>query len=522
MTEKIIALFYIIPLLRLAFFWMPPFDSKVLRNFNAAIGRLEWLVGTLRDIFGLPVFLFFAARGVYEQAYILAAWYAGFALLSVFAVARFKLHARRMAKFSLISPAIDPKLFFTCYYAGFGVLPVKLPSAISTIDPRNCSFRTAKICKSLWPVIIGLFNTITLARLIVASFRWKGPEYSRKVAENIASIWGSRAVSLGKLSVRTEGLEKLSGLDGKFIFAFNHASYLDFVVAPMVLAGSYHIRFLAARDHFMDNPFLYFIMGRAMHVAGMIFVDRFKKDTSPRAAAIEAVEKLAGGGISIVIFPQGTRAYGNIGPNGQRLDSGYYTSGKKDRLIKTGGHMKKGAAFIAVDAAISLREREQSRVHIIPVGLAGTGQAVPKKAFRMRTGTEITVRIGEPITIKGSDVANLEIGTSQHKTFVEDINNLLDQRLKGLLEIHARLEQRFFKDIRSLLPPSDYEHVSVAMKAWRGKDYLIYTLLDCIYATRPNGWHKLLRELSFLLTSDAPHGTLIHFKERVIDLILEG
>ncbi|MBI2341847.1 MAG: 1-acyl-sn-glycerol-3-phosphate acyltransferase [Deltaproteobacteria bacterium] len=370
------------------------------------------------------------------------------------------------------------------------------------------------------PVIAGVINTYILSRLILAAFKWKGPVYSREVANGMAAIWGSRIAQLGRLSVKVTGLEQLNGLDGKFIFAFNHKSYLDFALGPFAFSGrGFDFKFMAARDHFLDNPLIYRTMGLALEAIGTIFVDRKRREASPKEAAATAVEKLVSSDVDVVLFPQGTRALGNIDSNGRRLDSGYYTSGTRERLLKSGGHIKKGAAHIAADVSIALKDRERSVVHIVPVGLVGTGQAAPKKSIFIRKETDIFVKVGAPISIKCSDIKNIEKGSAEYKNFVENIHLQLDKRLKELLEIHNRLEQRFFRDIRGLLPASDFEHVSVAMKAWRGKDYLIYTILDCIYAADPKRWQELQRELSYLLTSDAPLGSLLHFKERAVETL---
>ena len=64
--------------------------------------------------------------------------------------------------------------------------------------------------------------------------------------------------------------------------------------------------------------------------------------------------------------------------------------------------------------------------------------------------------------------------------------------------------------------------MSVAMKAWRGKDYLIYTILDCIYAGNPKNWPAWLRELSYMMITDVPLASLGQFKERVVKKMLEG
>lgn len=522
---------YAIPILRLALIIIPPIDAWFLRKINSFFGRIEWFIKPWRDSIVLAILLFLVAKGIYLKTIFPTVWFLGFVLISVFSIIRFNLFARRVAEFARQNRFIHPKEFFDCYYSGFGFIPTKLPLvAKKYISPADCSFKNgAKHKRSLWPLIIGVFNTCSMAKIIMTAFKWRGAEYSRKVANSIYIIWGGRVAYLGKFSVKAIGLEKITGLRGKFIFAFNHKSFLDFALGAFAISAvnpidrdKFDFRYLAARDHFLDNPFLYFIMGKAMRVAGTIFVNRSSGDENKKLSALQASEELSNFDVDIAIFPQGTRAYANITPEGKRLDSGYYTSGNKERLKHHSGHLKKGAAHIAVDTAILLKKYELSIVNIIPVGLINTGLAAPRGKLKVLCGVDIFVKVGLPISITGKDVSTLEIGSEAYRTFVEDINVKIDLHLKEILELHSWLEKRFFTDIRPMLTPSDYEHVAVAMKAWRGRDYLVYTIIDCIYATHPRSWDKMLRELCYLLTSDVPPATFMHFKERVVDIMVEG
>jgi 1-acyl-sn-glycerol-3-phosphate acyltransferase len=526
-----VGLLYLFVALRLALFFLPAADNKLFRGVASLTGRVEWCLRPWRN--WLAFLFFFEAAGwlAYKGLFTCASAAAGFILLSVFSEVRFRYHLRRMAEFARAGPFIDPRLFFKYYYAGFGIVPVKLPCGrpIYACPPPaggNVSPIDRAAAKRILPVFAGLFNTISLARMITAAYKWKGPKYSRDVADAIRPIWCGRAVQLAGMSVNSARPEKLSRLGGKFIFAFTHKSWFDFAVGPLAVARlhpmdrpAFRLRFLAAREHFLDNPLLYFIMGRALQVMGTIFVDRRGRKKASKNASLEAAERLAGQDIDIVIFPQGTRARANTSPDGKRLDAGYYTAGTKERLLKTGGHLKKGTAHIALDAAIALKDIEQSVVHIIPVGLIGTAIAAPRKKFWVQTGVDVQVKFGEPITVRGRDVTSIEPGTEAYDDMARDIHERLDNALKELLQTHAMLEQRFFKDIRGLVTPSEYEHTSVAMKAWRGKDYLIYAILDCIYAANPVNWPALVRELCHLLISDAPRASFTHFQGRVADMI---
>lgn len=513
-----LAIIFAIPLLRVSLFFIPPLDSRILRSINAVFGRLEWAIRPLRDSVLLLAMMAFSAYEIYNNRLISAVWLAPFILLSIFSILRYHCFAKKISVLAKDNPYIHPKEFFKGYYSGFGFIPTKLPAkAPHPIDPFNCSFKTGKASKNrVLPVIIGVFNTWTMAHLVIRSYKWKGPEFARDVAKSMITIWGARALYLGRLSLKTSGLDKLKDIDGKIIFALDHKSFLDFAIAPLLL-NRFDPRFLAARDHFIDNPLLYLLMGRAMKLIGTIFVDRKNAVKSAQKAAFEAVEALSELPISIVIFPQGTRAHSCVSANGKRLDSGYYTSGNKDRLLKPCGYIKKGAAYITIDTALHLKDNEQFTVHLVPIAIINTGLAIPLGKMSVRTETDITVKIGEPITITKKDIPTMIENSDSYTEQVNKVLGDLDLRLRALLEVHARLEQRFFKDIRGLIPATDYEHVSVAMKAWRGSDNLIYTILDCIYASDPTKWPIFLRELCYLMVSDAPVATLNHFKGRILD-----
>ena len=531
LSTLVVAALYVVVILRIFFFFFPPFKISAARKISAFFGRYEWFVRSFRDYFLAPVlaalFCYFLYCGLFDAA----SRALFFVALSVFAQLRQVFHLRRMVTFAMANPTVSPSEFFSHYYAGFGLLPVKVPAKSQTqLNVLDVSFKSGKSPKiSFWPVLAGVFNTLSLSALVNVAYKWKGASFALEFSRIVMVLWGLRALELGRLSLKVEGIEKINQLSGKFIFAFVHKSFLDFAVAPLMAFAvkpqnrpNTEPRFLAARDHFIDNKFLYLIMGRAMKIAGTIFVDRKRKTSSPREASFEASQRLAGGNVDIMIFPQGSRARKNVAQDGSRLDSSYYTSGKPDRLIKQGGHLKKGTAFIAVDTAFDLRMRELSAVHIVPVALFGSGKAVPSKSVKVETENEIIARVCEPITIKGSDLRQMQHGDAAYNEYVSKVHTKLDDSFKDKLETHALLEQRFFRDIRGLVPPSDYEHVSIAIKAWRVRDYFIYTLLDCIYACNPDKWSALLRELVYLMISDAPEASFNHFKQRVLDMMMEA
>ncbi|MBI2981411.1 MAG: 1-acyl-sn-glycerol-3-phosphate acyltransferase, partial [Deltaproteobacteria bacterium] len=87
-------------------------------------------------------------------------------------------------------------------------------------------------------------------------------------------------------------------MEGKIILVFNHKSQLDFVFNFFALSAtslakgrSLRPRFLAAKDHFIDNKLIHsgLGIGRTIQEVGMVFVDRKGKG---RHAIDEAVTTL--------------------------------------------------------------------------------------------------------------------------------------------------------------------------------------------------------------------------------------
>lgn len=109
--------------------------------------------------------------------------------------------------------------------------------------------------------------------------------------------WGEAAVNLSGIKIEAD----MGDVDpnGHYVFIGNHQSNLDIPVLFDVLKGN-RIRFVAKKSLF-EIP----IYGPALRHAGHICVDRDNRRAAMKSLN-EAVE-VAKGGISPVIFPEGTR-----------------------------------------------------------------------------------------------------------------------------------------------------------------------------------------------------------------------
>ncbi len=209
---------------------------------------------------------------------------------------------------------------------------------------------------------IGLFlATVVFASLV---FMFALVERKGRWWWHWARMWG-RTIYWGSFSnIRSAGFDQIQW-DQPAILMANHESYLD---VPAIIASSpVPLRFVARKEVF-KTP----IMGQAMWVTGQIPVDR-----SNRQQAIESLSKAAkriAHGRTVLVFPEGTRS-----------DDGAL------------GSFKKGGFMLALE----------SGAPIIPVGLSGTRELVPKGSWMFRS-TRVGIVVGQPIATEGLTIEDRE------------------------------------------------------------------------------------------------------------------
>lgn len=206
-------------------------------------------------------------------------------------------------------------------------------------------------------LLTGLVNTI-LAGLIGTIIGFIPPRGDWTLRG--ARIWGRLVLLGGFVRLRVQGAERVPR-DTPVVFMSNHESWLD--IPALLAAIPVQVRFLAKKSLFSWPVF-----GWAIASMGFIPVDRENRKT-----AIKSFEEAAARirtGRSVLIFPEETRTVdGNLLP------------------------FQRGGFLIALKAAIP----------IVPVGLQGPRQCMPKHSYLMRPGT-ITVRFGRAISTAGHGV----------------------------------------------------------------------------------------------------------------------
>lgn len=198
----------------------------------------------------------------------------------------------------------------------------------------------------------GVINTIfwgTLS-LIFSLFDSTG-----KLSHFCSQRWSRINLKISRTKVEVNGQENVIK-NGPQIFASNHQSIYDI----LMLAGYLPVQFRwLAKKELFHIPF----MGWHMSRVGYIKIDR----SNMRQAALsfrKAAEKIKGG-VSVVIFPEGTRS----------------TDGKLQPF-------KPGLFSLA----------SHSGVPIVPISISGSKDIVRKGSFRVNRG-KIRMAIGKPIDV---------------------------------------------------------------------------------------------------------------------------
>ena len=110
--------------------------------------------------------------------------------------------------------------------------------------------------------------------------------------------------------------------------------------------------------------FTYPILGRAMRMGSLVPVDRCNRDAG--IEAVKAAKKVIGQGLNMTIYVEGKRSF-----DGKLLP------------------FKKGPFYLAMECGVP----------VVPVTIAGTHYAMPKKRFAIRPGT-VKVIFHKPIEPK--------------------------------------------------------------------------------------------------------------------------
>ena len=167
--------------------------------------------------------------------------------------------------------------------------------------------------------------------------------------------WAKWILWLCSVKIKVTGIENVDGNIPR-VYISNHVSYFD--IFALVAGLPTDFKFVL-KEELRRIPLFGLALSRAHHIS----LDR----KSPRKALKsinEAAEKIRNG-VSVVIFPEGTRS--------------------EDGLVQP---FKRGSFRLAF----------QSGCELVPVAIINSRNIVPKGSWRINKGT-ITINIGKPIPV---------------------------------------------------------------------------------------------------------------------------
>ena len=216
---------------------------------------------------------------------------------------------------------------------------------------------------------IGVY-TIVLGTISLASSLFDTRGY---LAHGCARAWSWLILATTGVSVDLRGLERLE--PGRtYIFVSNHQSIYDI---PVIFASlPYQLRIIA-KESLGSFPFL----GWHLRRTGHLLVDRRNPD---RAGILRRWKALVGQGLSLIIFPEGTRS--------------------ADGLVRT---FKAGSFLLAIEAGLP----------IVPLSVDGT-RFVMRKGRLMTCPGHARLTVHAPIETAGLDVSHARALGEQVRTIV--------------------------------------------------------------------------------------------------------
>lgn len=167
-------------------------------------------------------------------------------------------------------------------------------------------------------------------------------------------MWGAwTGVWLTGVQVKTVGLDKLDP-NRTYIFMSNHVSNID---PPILLPLIPRRTSVMAKNELFRYP----ILGRTMRIGSLVPVDRGNRDAG--IAAVREAAAVIRQGVNMTIYVEGHRSF-----DGKLLP------------------FKKGPFYLAAECGVP----------VVPVTIAGTHEAMPKKRFSIKP-VNVTVTFHSPI-----------------------------------------------------------------------------------------------------------------------------
>jgi 1-acyl-sn-glycerol-3-phosphate acyltransferase len=203
-------------------------------------------------------------------------------------------------------------------------------------------------------------------------------------------LWVNWLLRTNGIHMNPEGIENLNR-EESYILVSNHSSILD--ILGIISAAPFPVRFFAKKSLIRFPVFGWFLYG-----AGHILIER-ERATSAFKNLKEA-SALLKRGISIIVFPEGTRS-----PDGELKE------------------FKRGAFLLA----------QHSKFPVVPVSIAGTYEMLPRQGWRFWPGT-MHIRMSNPILTRDlSRRESRDLMGRVRETIIENLNQGHEERGLGFV-----------------------------------------------------------------------------------------
>jgi 1-acyl-sn-glycerol-3-phosphate acyltransferase len=227
-----------------------------------------------------------------------------------------------------------------------------------------------------WRTVLFLIPTVTAytAALGTLSLFFGLIEPRGKLAHVCARVWSWLILATTGAVVDTEGLGNIDPR-GTYVFVSNHQSLYDI---PVVFASlPYQLRIIA-KVSLGRVPFI----GWHLRRSGHLLVDRKNPD---RARILRRWKALVGEGLSLIVFPEGTRSVdGTLGP------------------------FKAGSFLLAIEAGLPL----------VPMTISGSRLVMSKGQLTARPG-RVRLVIHEPMPTEGLTPSDARALADRVRSIVE-------------------------------------------------------------------------------------------------------
>lgn len=189
---------------------------------------------------------------------------------------------------------------------------------------------------------------VAVLTIIVSPVDRKG-----KITHYLSKYFGGGILLIAGVKVETIGLEKINA-DDNYIFISNHLSYFDIPILMKAIPNN--VRFIY-KDTLTKIP----VLGWGMYLGKYIPINRDNVREAMKSLK-KAAERIQNG-ISVVIFPEGTRS-----------------------MDGTLGEFKRGMFIMA----------DEAKVPLVPAAIIGSNSIMPRGKFQIRSG-KVKVVFSRPI-----------------------------------------------------------------------------------------------------------------------------